>query len=133
MNRGFLLILFLLFFSSGCFAQQYKPEELALNKEEQDPSTWDFGEIKAGEILKHEFVLKNETAQALNIKEVTSSCGCTASEAKKTELLPGESTTIEVKFNSTNYSGPVQQYVYVHTDSLDNPVIRYIIKADVEK
>jgi hypothetical protein len=52
---------------------------------------------------------------------------------KKTSLKPGESTDIEVKFNTKGFSGPSQKYIYVNTDDLDNPVIRLIIKADVLK
>jgi len=96
-----------------------------------DPYNWDFGQVKQGEILKHDFVFKNESQKTLNIKEVTTSCGCTASAVKNKTLLPGEDTTIEVKFNSKGYVGSVQQFVYVHTDSLDKPIVKYIIKANV--
>jgi hypothetical protein len=110
-----LLILLLVF--SGCF----------------DPFTFDFGKVKEGEVLKHEFILKNEASKILNIKDVNTSCGCTVSEVEKKSLSAGESTVIKVKFNSRGYSGPTQQYIYIHTDNLDNPVIRYIIKAEVVK
>jgi hypothetical protein len=98
-----------------------------------EPYVFDFGRIKEGEVLKHEFILKNETSKILNIKDVNTSCGCTVSEVEKRSLQPNESTVIKVKFNSRGYSGPTQQYVYVHTDNLDKPVIRYIIKAEVVK
>jgi hypothetical protein len=103
------------------------------SSKEEEPNTWDFGKIKEGQIPKHEFILKNESNKPLNIKEVNTSCGCTASEVKKRNLFPGESTLIDVSFDSKGYFGPTQQFIYVHTDSLDNPVIRYIIKADVVK
>jgi hypothetical protein len=64
---------------------------------------------------------------------MNTSCGCTGSMAEKTSLLPGETTLIEVKFNTKGYSGRAQQYVYIHTDNLDNPVLKYIIKAEVIK
>jgi len=47
--------------------------------------------------------------------------------------LPGESTPVEIKFNSKGYSGDIQQFTYVNTDDIDNPVIRFIIKAHVVK
>ncbi|MFH0855608.1 MAG: DUF1573 domain-containing protein [Candidatus Omnitrophota bacterium] len=96
-----------------------------------DPYTWDFGQVKQGEVLLHKFTLKNESAQKLRITGVNTSCGYTVSEAKSRVLLPQESTEIEVKFNSKGYAGPVQQFVYVNTDSIDKPLIRFIIKADV--
>lgn len=126
------LVIFLFMLQTGCNSAP------ALKKVEEkvtanDPYTWDFGQVKEGEVLKHEFLLKNETAKALNIKEINTSCGCTASQVKKKTLLPQESTLIEVKFDSKGYSGQTQQFIYVHTDSLDNPIIRYTIKAEVVK
>lgn len=129
--RSSFFLLFLL--QAGCFAQTQ--EYLSENTKEEisDPNTWDFGQVKEGEVYKHTFIFQNESAKPLNIKSINTSCGCTASEAKKKNLLPGESTEIEVKFNSKGYSGPIQQFVYVNTDDVDNPVIKLIIKADVVK
>ncbi len=128
-----LLILLLVF--SGCGARHYAQEQVSSleTKEAFDPYIFDFGRVKEGEVLEHEFILKNETSKILNIKDVNTSCGCTVSESEKRSLQPNESTVIKVKFNSRGYSGPTQQYIYVHTDSLDKPVIRYIIKANVVK
>jgi len=106
----------------GCYAQQ-----------PQDGFTWDFGKVRQGKVVVHEFTLKNETKKILKVNDLTTSCGCAASKIKEKTLAPGKSTFIEVKFNSKGYSGPVQQYIYVNTDSLDNPVTKFIIKADVVK
>jgi len=92
---------------------------------------WDFQEVPQGEIVTHDFILKNESQDTLNIKEVTTSCGCTVSKVKNKTLFPNEETAIEVKFDSKGYWGKVQQFVYVHTDSPGRPIVRYIIKANV--
>jgi len=97
----------------------------------EDPYAWDFGQVKQGEIAAHDFIFKNETGEELKIKDTNTSCGCAVSAVEKKTLLPGESTKISVKFNSKGYSGAVQQFIYVNTDNLDNPVIRFIIKASV--
>ncbi|MFH1458104.1 MAG: DUF1573 domain-containing protein [Candidatus Omnitrophota bacterium] len=96
-----------------------------------DSYTWDFQEVVEGEVATHDFVFKNESQDTLNIKEVTTSCGCTVTKLEKKTLLPEEETFIEVKFNSKGYKGNVRQFVYVHTDSLDEPIVRYIIKVNV--
>jgi len=132
----FCLLLFLLLNCPGCFAQNTNQREKALTErknEAADSYLWDFGEVKQGEVLKHKFVLKNESKVTLNIKEVNTSCSCTASEIEKKNLLPGESTTIEVQFKTKGYSGLVQQFIYVHTDNLENPIIKFTIKAEVIK
>jgi hypothetical protein len=101
-------------------------------KEAKDPGTWDFGSIKKNQIVKHEFEIKNNLSRTLKINDVTTSCGCTASEAKKKILAPGESTGISVEFNSKGYKGQTSQFVYVTTDDPDNPVYKFTFKAFVQ-
>ena len=149
MKRVSLIFLFL-FLSIpfvGCYSQ---PQNIKEESEvEEARYTWDFGRVNAGEILKHSFIFKNETSKTLNIKEIHTSCGCTASQVQKKKLLSGEVTTIEVSFNTKGYSGPTKQFIYINTDNLDastslsingersrtidNSIIRYIIKADLVK
>lgn len=130
-------ILFLILFLSvsfpftGCYPQNEK--SASIGEKKQDPYSWDFGQAKQGEILKHAFILKNESQKTLTIGDVTTSCGCTVSKVEKKKLSPGEATNIEVQFNTKGYSGGVQQYIYVTTDDIDNPVIKLIIKAEVIK
>jgi len=95
--------------------------------------SWDFGKVKEGVKLEHEFILTNNSDKVLNVKDVTTSCGCTVSEVKKKVLEPKESTTIKVTFNSKGYSGTIHQFVYVNTDSSVEPIVQFKIKAFVEK
>jgi len=94
---------------------------------------WDFGTIKEKSSVTHDFYLRNEAFTPLKIREVASSCGCAVSSVGKRLLQTGETTRIRVRFDSTGYRGPTQQYIYVHTDDNENPVRRFIIKADVVK
>lgn len=126
----FIVLLFTVFLAGGCCAQGNIGS--AQNPGEKSQYAWDFGSVKEGQILKHEFALKNESSKILNIKDVNSSCGCMVSQVKKKALLPGESTLVEVKFNTKGYSGPTEQFVYVHTDSLNQPILRFTVKANVK-
>ena len=127
----FFLYLSLLFLPFGCsFALEAPP---VTRQEPVDAKIWDFGRIERGKVLKHTFILKNKTAKTLKIKDVTTSCGCTVSQVKSKVLFPQESTSIDVQFNSSGYSGTVQQYVYVSTDNPDTPILKFTIKADVVK
>ncbi|MDD5464964.1 MAG: DUF1573 domain-containing protein [Candidatus Omnitrophica bacterium] len=102
-------------------------------KEVIDPNLWDFGKAKQGQVLKHDFLFKNETKSVLNITGVNTSCGCTASQSDKKSLKPGESTAINVSFNSHGYLGEVKQFIYVNTDNADLAVVRFTIKAQITK
>lgn len=96
-----------------------------------DPNEWDFGKVKQGEILKHDFLFRNKTPNILKITGINTSCGCTASQAKKNDLKPGESTMINVTFNSKGYSGEIKQFIYVNTDNINLPIVKFTIKAQV--
>ena len=98
-----------------------------------DSMSWDFGRIAPGEKVRHEFILKNDSGKVINVKDVTSSCGCTVSSIKKRTLNPQEEVVLDVQFDSTGYAGDIVQYVYVSTDSVKDPVFRFIVKANVVK
>ena len=133
MRRGLRVLVLLFAFSATACGQQGLKGEVKAKDEAKadDPNTWDFGKVGHGKDARHVFALKNTTQKELKIKDVNTSCGCTVPQLKKRELRPGESTPLEVKFKSKGYSGAVTQYIYVNTDSVELPVIRFTIKADV--
>jgi len=98
-----------------------------------DPNEWDFGKVKQGIVLKHDFLLKNQAAHVLKIESINTSCGCTVSQADKKSLAPQETTLISASFNTKGYTGEVKQFIYVNTDDADLSVIRFVIKANVVK
>ncbi|MEW6101709.1 MAG: DUF1573 domain-containing protein [Candidatus Omnitrophota bacterium] len=123
MKRIILLIIFLFLFMQAVCAKE----------KAADPYLWDFGKIKEGEVVKHVFLLKNESEKAFNIKGLHASCGCTTGKLEKESLLPQEEAPIEVEFNSKGYSGEITQFIYVNTDREDEPAIKFTVKAEVIK
>ena len=129
-----LIFFTLMFFAvNGCVGAAQDVKAPKKEKADENSYAWDFGKVKQGGVLKHYFILKNDSGKVLTIQSINTSCGCTASKAKKQVLAPKEETAIEVTFNSKGYSGEVTQYVYVNTDSLDKALIRFIIRANVIK
>lgn len=126
--RLFLLIFLIFQFTGFSNEGKFSAEEEILK-----PNEWDFGKIKQDVISKHDFLLKNETPDVLNISSINTSCGCTVSQSDKKTLAPQESTMISVSFNSRGYLGPVTQYVFVQTDNAALSEIRFVIKAEVVK
>ncbi|MFA4888917.1 MAG: DUF1573 domain-containing protein [Candidatus Omnitrophota bacterium] len=127
--RAVLLAIILFFVVALCGAQE--AQNATKQTASQENSSWDFGRVKEGEVLKHSFSLKNNSTKVLQIKSVHTSCGCTASKAEKLILQPGEATSLGVEFNTKGFKGKTEKHIYVDTDSLDNPLITYIIKAEV--
>ena len=92
---------------------------------------FDFGTIKIGEIVSHNFTLANSGGDLLKITDVHASCGCTAAKPDKNELAPGESINIKVDFNSTGKIGKQEKYVYVKTNDPNNKELKFKFTGNV--
>jgi hypothetical protein len=85
-----------------------------------EETVFDFGTIKQGEKIKHDFVLKNNGKSDLIIRRVRTSCGCTA--VKHSDVIkPGESTKLSVEFNSRGKRSRQNQAVTVITNDPKTP------------
>lgn len=117
---------------SGCNKPLQEQGTVQPGQEQRvESDTWDFSTVTEGKKYVHAFIFKNNSDTYLNIKDVSTSCGCAVSNIKKKKLAPGEMTELAVTFDSTGYEGAVTQFIYVRTDSLDKPIVRFIIKAFV--
>lgn len=123
MIKNLLFVFFL--FSSLVFAQLMQPK-LVLQQ-----SSFDFGDIKQGEIVSHTFVLTNSGGDLLKITNVQASCGCTAASPEKSELAPGESTDLTVKFNSKGRMGKQLKTVKIFTNDPESPEMTLTINGNV--
>ena len=74
-----------------------------------------FGKIKHGDIIKHEFKFKNTGKRNLIIRKTKTSCGCTAVETKKV-IAPGESSSIKATFNSNHKRGKQNKSITLITN-----------------
>ena len=77
MRKGvilFLLSFFMLQFSCA-EARTGLSDKAAYNVKNSviDPNEWDFGQVKQGTISKHDFILKNETNDILEINNIHTS------------------------------------------------------------
>ena len=59
--RILLILLFLSFPLGGCYSQNQEEITTQPETESIDPYSWDFGQVKEGEGLKRNFILKNES------------------------------------------------------------------------
>jgi hypothetical protein len=94
--------------------------------------TWDFGKVKQGNELSHDFVFSNEGDAPLNVKGVETSCGCTAALVTAKKVEPGKSGKIKVTFSSLGYAGEVTKYIFVETDDPAKERIQLKITAAVD-
>ncbi|WP_430810928.1 MULTISPECIES: DUF1573 domain-containing protein [unclassified Carboxylicivirga] len=92
---------------------------------------WNFGEIKQGDVVKHEFEVKNTGKSELIIRKVKASCGCTAIKPAKTILAPGETTLIAAEFNSRGKSGRQTKTVRIVSNDPKHTTITLMITGNV--
>ena len=120
-----VVILFLFVFVGVLSAQKSGP------KISTSADTFDFGTIKEGSKVNHDFEIINAGDAVLKIDKVRASCGCTAAKPEKDSLAPGESAKIHVEFNSAGRSGIQQKYVYVFSNDPNDPQFRFQFTTNV--
>lgn len=96
-----------------------------------DKTKHSFGQINQNTRNTTSFTLKNAGNAPLLIHKTKASCGCTASQPKKTTLAPGESTSIDVTYSSGTKKGKQRQTVTVICNDPAKTTTRLTIEADV--
>jgi hypothetical protein len=94
------------------------PEELVL------------GTLEVGRAATGVFTITNRGRSTVSILGVRTTCGCTAAEPGRDRLEPGESTTLEVRFEGKN-AGDQTQFVRLVTDDPAGPIIAVRVSARV--
>jgi hypothetical protein len=92
----------------------------------------DFGKVKQGEILTHEFAFTNNGTDTLVVERVETTCGCTAALVSEKEIRPSKEGKIKVSLDTHGYSGRMTRFVYLVTNDPDNPRRELSVSADIE-
>lgn len=94
--------------------------------------THNFGTVVQGTKIVHDFKITNEGSAPFSIQRVVPSCGCTASSATASAVLPGGHALIHVEFDSTGFSGEKTKSVRVLTSDSEHPAIDVFLKGQIE-
>ena len=108
-----------------------------LPKIEITPKNFNFGEANYGEILEHNFKIKNLGKEILEIKRVATSCACTSAKAVLEKIQPGQETNLTVTYDTAAMSGShgrgkQERIIYVKSSDPINPQAEVIIYANVK-
>lgn len=95
------------------------------------PRSLDMGEMQQMQEKLAQVTVTNEGAGRLLITDVEADCGCTIPSLGRKELGPGESTVIDVKFNSKKFHGKVLKTVTIHSNDPTNPSVDVMVQADI--
>ncbi len=92
-----------------------------------------FGTVKEGDVLTYNFTFENKGTQPLIIKDVKSSCGCTAAIVSEKTLKPGQSGTIKVEFDTKGRLEKATKTIAVISNDNKDPNKIITIFADITK
>ena len=92
----------------------------------------DFGKVKKGDAVSTKFIVKNEGAKDLIIYKMEPSCYCTKADIDKSIIKPGETSKINVTYDSRDRSqGPDTKTVSIYCNDPSNSVPSLIINTTV--
>ncbi|HEU5078284.1 MAG TPA: DUF1573 domain-containing protein [Opitutaceae bacterium] len=83
------------------------------------PAAVDFGKRRQELTITEKVKLTNDGKAPLEIVRVAADCSCTAATPSKTTLQPGESTDLDVSFETRSYQGEVHRRILVQTSEGD--------------
>ena len=94
---------------------------------------FDFGRVASGDPVKHTFIFTNIGNQVLEITAVQPQCGCTTAGDWTHKVEPGQTGTIPLQFNTSNYNGPVMKNVTITCNDRSQPTLAVQLKGTVWK
>ena len=97
-------------------------------------NTINLGKIKGSSQYDVEFKFTNEGKRDLVIRQIKSTCGCTAVQQgnQGVGIKPGESSSIKAVFSSGSYYGKVTKAIYVYTNDPKNSEVVLMLSAEVD-
>jgi hypothetical protein len=93
----------------------------------------DFGKVNEGDKVNYTFNFANKGTSELTIKDIKTSCGCTAALLSQDNLAPGQEGTLKVELNTQNRSGKMSRTVTISSNDPNDPAKILTIYADVVK
>lgn len=90
-----------------------------------------FGHLHSGEIAAVRLWLQNDTQKPLVITAYDRSCGCTALEYDRAPIAPGQSSRLDLTFDSRGEYGWQLRTLGIRFGGVSRP-LRLVVEADVE-
>ncbi|MCX7797520.1 MAG: DUF1573 domain-containing protein [Melioribacter sp.] len=94
---------------------------------------YNFGNVEEGKILEANIGIKNDGTGTLQIKDVKTTCGCTAVLLNTKVLQPGEATTVKINLDTTNREGQFIRTVSIYSNDPENSVQIITLLANIRK
>jgi len=123
--KRILLTLLIAAFVSPAFSQSAAPVKKIEDYIKFKETKYNFGKIKQGVPVTHDFPFTNVGNEVLIIENATASCGCTTPQWPKAPITKGKTDKITAGFNAAT-AGPFSKEIYVKVKGVDYPFPIYI-------
>ncbi|MGA7872583.1 MAG: DUF1573 domain-containing protein [Candidatus Binatus sp.] len=94
---------------------------------------YDFGTALEGTMVKHTFTIKNTGQGYLDIRGVKTSCGCTTGSPTKMHVAPGDTSDIDVAFDTHFQKGHQVRTITAFTNDPDNPQVAMTMQGIIKQ
>lgn len=132
---GIIIVLFLCSCSGGK-KQENKTTEKSASKEETtvsfDQDVYDFGTLKAGEIVLCTFTFSNTGKADYKIENIETECGCISVHFPQESIKPGQTGNIEIEFDSSGMVGREYKTIEIHGNSKELKHLAIFAKVENE-
>lgn len=134
MKKAFILSIIALFAPLCLRAQDVAPVQDTTNgpKIQFTSTVHEYGTLQKGADGNCEFTFTNTGNEPLVLSNVRASCGCTTPSWTQKPVLPGQTGTIKVRYN-TNNIGTFTKSITVTSNAVNNPRVQLKIKGNVLK
>lgn len=92
----------------------------------------DFGKVKQGDVVIHEFTFRNEGDAPLVVERIETTCGCTAALVSEKTIAPGRTGKIKTTFDTRGYSGRMTRYLYFVSNDAREARRELSVSADID-
>ena len=89
----------------------------------------DIGTFAANQTIQHKIPIKNISDKILYLQKIRTSCTCADVKYLKAQLLPGESTALNITLKANSLSGPFTHTIYVETDNPKQRFMRFLLNG----
>ena len=100
-----------------------KMDTSKMAKIEFETSSFNFGTITEGAVIKHVFKFKNIGTVPLVISDIQTSCGCTVPDWQRSPIPAGTSSEVRVQFNSEGKHDAQEKPIRVIANTLPNETV----------
>ncbi|NOY52573.1 MAG: DUF1573 domain-containing protein [Deltaproteobacteria bacterium] len=115
-----------------CFLISLSQAEAANPRISFQEKDYNFGTVKEGTEVTHEFSFRNGGDADLVITDVKTSCGCTAAVTSAKTIASGKSGTLKVTFNSRGRRGHQTKTITVYSNDPGQPRAAVRLEGEVD-